>query len=80
MGWRRKDMPTEAMFSDLCGALRASGYDADKAADLWTKCLQYDCEAIEQLKRDSGLYGILHLSQFFEKNQCRRIRQVNATA
>lgn len=69
IGWRRKDMPTKIMFSDLCGALRASGYDADQAADLWNKCLQYDREAIEQLKRDTGLYGILHLSQFFEINE-----------
>jgi hypothetical protein len=68
MGWQRKDMPTKIMFNDLCGALRASGYDADTAANLWNKCLQYDREAIEQLKRDSGLYGILHLSQFFEVN------------
>ena len=60
-------MPTKVMFNDLCGALRASGYDAEKAAELWNKCLQYDREAIEQLKRDTGLYGILHLSQFFEK-------------
>jgi hypothetical protein len=66
MGWRRKDMPTKIMFNDLCGALRASAYDADTAANLWNKCLQYDREAIEQLKRDSGLYGILHLSQFSE--------------
>jgi hypothetical protein len=65
MGWRRKDMPTKAMFRDLCGALRASGYDADAAASLWNRCLQYDPEAIEQLKRDTGLYGVLHLSQFF---------------
>jgi hypothetical protein len=68
MGWRRKDMPTKIMFNDLCGALRASGYDADRAANLWNKCLQYDREAIEQLKRDSGLYGILHLTQFFNES------------
>jgi hypothetical protein len=61
MGWRRKDLPAKKMFNDLCGALRASGYGTEKAADLWNKCLQYDREAIEQLKRDSGLYGILHL-------------------
>ena len=67
MGWRGKDMPTKIMFNDLCGALRASGYDAHTAANLWNKCLQYDREAIEQLKRDSGLYGILHLSQFFNE-------------
>jgi hypothetical protein len=59
-------MPTKIMFRDLCGALRASGYDADRAADLWNRCLQYDREAIEQLQRDTGLYGVLHLSQFFE--------------
>jgi hypothetical protein len=67
MGWRQKDMPIKAMFNDLCGALRANGYDADVAAELWNKCLRYDPEAIEQLKRDSGFYGILHLSQFFGK-------------
>src|SRR5215208_4183680 len=66
MGWRRKDMPAKNMFSELCNALRASGYGIQKAADLWNKCLQYDREAIEQLKRDSGLYGILHSSQFLE--------------
>ena len=59
-------MPTKVMFRDLCSALRASGYDADRAADLWNGCLQYDPEGIEQLKRDTGLYGVLHLSQFFE--------------
>jgi len=66
MGWRKKDMPTRIMFRDLCWALRSSGYDAGTAADLWNRCLQYDREAIEQLKRDCGFYGILHLSQFFE--------------
>ena len=66
MGWRGKDMPTKVMFRDLCGALRASGYDADAAANLWDKCLRYEPEAIEQLRRDTGLYGVLHLSQFFE--------------
>lgn len=66
MGWQRKYMPAKNMFNDLCSALRASGYNTEKAADLWNKCLQYDREAIEQLKRDSGLYGILHLSQFLE--------------
>jgi hypothetical protein len=66
MGWRRKDMPTKTMFKDLCGALRDSGYDAGRAASLWNGCLQYDRDAIEQLKRDTGFYGILHLSQFFE--------------
>jgi hypothetical protein len=68
MGWRRRDMPTKIVFRDLCGALRASGYDPDTAADLWNKCLKYDREAIEQLKRDSGFYGILHLSQFFNES------------
>jgi hypothetical protein len=66
VGWRRKDMPTKIMFRDLCGALRASGYDADAAANLWNKCLHYDREAIEQLRRDTSLYGVLHLSQFFD--------------
>ena len=61
-------MPTKIMFNDLCNALRASGYDGDAAANLWNKCLQYDREAIEQLKRDSGFYGILHLSQFFDES------------
>jgi hypothetical protein len=65
MGWRRRDMPTAPMFKDLCGALRAGGYNADAAAELWNQCLRYDSKAIEQLKRDSGLYGILHLTQFF---------------
>ena len=64
MGWRPRDMPTAPMFKDLCGALRANGYDADAAAELWDQCLRYDSKAIEQLKRDSGLYGILHLTQF----------------
>lgn len=59
-------MPTKVMFNDLCRALQASGYDADAAAALWNKCLQYEPEGIEQLKRDTGLYGILHLSQFFD--------------
>jgi hypothetical protein len=67
MGWSRTDMPTKAMFNDLCGALRANGYNTDAAAELWNKCLQYDPEAIEQLKGDSGFYGILHLAQFFGK-------------
>jgi hypothetical protein len=67
MGWRRKDMPTKTMFNDLCGALRANGYEVDGAAELWNKCLRYDSEAIEQLKRDSGFYGILHLTKFFGK-------------
>jgi hypothetical protein len=66
MGWQRRDMPTKVMFWDLCGALRSSGYDADAAADLWNRCLKYDAEAIDQLKRDTGLYGVLHLNQFFE--------------
>jgi hypothetical protein len=65
MGWQRKDMPTKVMFRDLCGALSASGYDVNAAAGLWNRCLQYEPEAIEQLKRDTGLYGVLHLSQFF---------------
>jgi len=59
-------MPTKIMFHDLCRALEVGGYDADAAASLWNRCLQYDPEAIEQLKRDTGLYGVLHLSQFFE--------------
>jgi hypothetical protein len=67
MGWRRKDMPTKTMFKDLCGALRANGYNADAAAELWNKCLRYDPEAIDQLKASSGFYGILHLAQFFGK-------------
>jgi hypothetical protein len=67
MGWQRADMPTKVMFNDLCRALYASGYDADAAANLWNRCLRYEAEGIEQLKRDTGLYGILHLSQFFEK-------------
>jgi hypothetical protein len=65
MGWRPEDMPTKPMFRDLCAALRESGYDIDAAADLWNKCFHYDREAIEQLKRDTGFYGILHLTQFF---------------
>jgi hypothetical protein len=67
MGWRRRDMPAKVMFNDLCRALQASGYDADAAANLWNRCLQYEPEGIEQLKRDTGFYGILHLSQFFDK-------------
>jgi hypothetical protein len=66
MGWRKKDMPTKTMFRDLCGALSASGYDIDAAAGLWNRCLRYEHEAIEQLKRDTGIYGVLHLSQFFQ--------------
>jgi hypothetical protein len=59
-------MPTKVMFNDLCRALQASGYDAGAAASLWNRCFQYEPEGIEQLKRDTGLYGILHLSQFFD--------------
>jgi hypothetical protein len=65
MGWRREDMPSKPMFRDLCAGLRESGYDIDAAANLWDKCLHFDREAIEQLKRDTGFYGILHLTQFF---------------
>jgi hypothetical protein len=60
-------MPTKVMFNDLCRALQTSGYDADAAANLWNRCLKYEPEAIEQLRRDTGLYGILHLSQFFDR-------------
>lgn len=65
MGWRPENMPSKIMFRDLCEGLRATGYDADNAAHLWNQCLQNNMEAIEQLKRDTGFYGILHLSQFF---------------
>src|SRR5262245_49222925 len=65
MGWKKRDMPTRVMISDLCRALQISGYNAETAATLWNRCLRYEPEAIEQLKRDTGLYGVLHLSQFF---------------
>jgi hypothetical protein len=47
---------------------RSSGYDANAAANLWNKCLQYDSAAIKQLKRDSDFHGILHLSDFFDES------------
>ena len=59
MGWRGKGMPTKVMFRDLCGALRASGYDADAAANLWNSA----CDMNRKQLNSSG--EILAYMEFF---------------
>lgn len=60
LGYSVHDMPPSNIFSPICKALRSSGYDAERAADLWVRCLVHnDKEAIRELYKSSGAYGVM---------------------
>lgn len=58
-GYTPQDLPPIKNFKPLCDALKANGYDADIAADLWDKCLQEDKSAIKEMHENTGAYGIM---------------------
>jgi len=45
-------------FAELCKALKASGYDADRAANLFNRVFYYDPDAIDEMRRNTGLFGL----------------------
>lgn len=46
MGWTPKGLPIDNLyFSKMCDALKANGYDADRAANLWDRAFNMDLEA-----------------------------------
>lgn len=60
LGYPSNQMPPIKIFKPLCDALKVNGYDADRAAVLWVKCLRdNDAEAIKELRSNTGAYGSL---------------------
>lgn len=59
MGLTPQEMPPMNVFKPLCDALKANGYDAERTANLWFKCINNDISAIEELQNNTGAYGII---------------------
>lgn len=59
-GYPVQDMPPNHVFKLLCDALKANGYNAEQAADLWVKCLRdNNKDAIRELRDNTGAYGVM---------------------
>lgn len=59
-GYPARDMPPINMFKPLCDALKTNGYSAERAAELWIKCLRdNNTAAIRELRDNTGAYGIM---------------------
>jgi hypothetical protein len=56
-GWKPTSLPPMMVFRVLCYALKASGYNANSAADLWNRVLEGDVAAKVELRKNTGRYG-----------------------
>lgn len=57
-GFPLSDMPPNNVFKPLCDELKAHGYTAETAAELWIKCLRdNDTSAIQELCNNTESLG-----------------------
>ena len=63
LGWPADMIPRrDPTFLQLCDALKLSGYDAARAAQLWHLVFSGDIEARQELRTNTGLYGAVFLA------------------
>lgn len=63
MGWKPQDLPPPQLFSAMCKALQANGYDVERAATLWHGAINCDREALLEMRRNTGVYGITAIDE-----------------
>jgi hypothetical protein len=63
MGWETGDLaPIMSEFKLICDGLKANGYDAGRAARLWSDVLSGKEEAVSEMRANAGIYGAMYLA------------------
>lgn len=60
-GYTTHTIPPANLFGPICNGLKRNGYDPDRAAELWHRCMIEDTEAQKEMYKNSGVQGQLLL-------------------